>query len=160
MLNAIRAHLAEFGVINAQGPSKLAALLQKDLPGLPDTAKAALVALPAQLDALAKEIRTLEHRLLTWSREDETGRRLETIPGAGLITAAALSASIPDPSVFKASRQFAAFLGFVPRQNSSGAKQRLRRISKMGDGYLRRLLVVGATSVIARAGTNPSATGH
>lgn len=159
MLNAIRAHLAEFGVTTTQGPSKLAALLQNDLPELPDTAKAALAALTGQLDALADEIRTLERRLMAWHREDKTSRRLETIPGVGLITATALSASIPDPSVFKSGRQFAAFLGLVPRQNSSGGKQRLGRISKMGDGYLRRLLVVGATSVIRRAGTNTSATG-
>ena len=78
----------------------------------------------------------------------------------GLMTATALSASIPDPSVFKTGRQFAAFLGLVPRQNSSGGKERLGRISKMGDGYLRRLLVVGATSVIRRVGTNTSATGE
>ena len=164
MLNAIRAHLAEFGIITAQGPQKLAALLEamrgNDMPGLPDIARSALISLMAQLDSLAAEIRTLERRLMVWHREDETSQRLETIPGVGLITATALSASIPDPSVFKSGRQFAAFLGLVPRQNSSGGKERLGRISKMGDGYLRRLLVVGATSVIRRVGTNTSATGN
>ena len=129
------------------------------MAGLPDMARHALISLMAQLDSLAAEIRTLERRLMAWHREDETSRRLETIPGVGLITATALSASIPDPSVFKTGRQFAAFLGLVPRQNSSGGKVRLGRISKMGDGYLRRLLVVGATSVIRRVGTNTSATG-
>jgi transposase len=164
MLNAIRGHLAEFGIITAQGPHKLSALLEAmrgdDMPGLPDIARSALVSLMAQLDSLANEIRTLERRLMAWHREDETSQRLETIPGIGLITATALSASIPDPSVFKSGRQFAAFLGLVPRQNSSGGKDRLGRISKMGDGYLRRLLVVGATSVIRRVGTNTSATGN
>jgi transposase len=130
------------------------------MPGLPDIAHCALESLMAQLDSLAEEIRTLERRLLAWHRTDETSQRLETIPGVGLITATALSASIPDPSVFKTGRQFAAFLGLVPRQNSSGGKERLGRISKMGDGYLRRLLVVGATSVIRRVGTNTSATGE
>ena len=77
----------------------------------------------------------------------------------GLITATALAASVPDPSVFKSGRQFAAFLGLVPRQNSSGGKDRLGRISKMGDRYLRKLLVIGATSVIRRAGSNPTKTG-
>ena len=161
MLNAIRAHLAEFGIITAQGPHKLAALLDTlDDDRLPAIARSALTSLTAQLDSLAAEIRTLEHQLMVWHRTDETSQRLETIPGVGLMTATALSASIPDPSVFKTGRQFAAFLGLVPRQNSSGGKERLGRISKMGDGYLRRLLVVGATSVIRRAGTNTSATGE
>ena len=161
MLNAIRAHLAEFGIITAQGPHKLAALLDTlDEDRLPAIARSALTSLTAQLDSLAAEIRTLEHQLMAWHRTDETSQRLETIPGVGLITATALSASIPDPSVFKTGRQFAAFLGLVPRQNSSGGKERLGRISKMGDGYLRRLLVVGATSVIRRVGTNTSATGE
>ena len=164
MLNAIRAHLAEFGIITAQGPHKLAALLdamrEDGMPGLQDIAHCALESLMAQLDSLAAEIRTLEHQLMAWHRTDETSQQLETIPGVGLMTATALSASIPDPSVFKTGRQFAAFLGLVPRQNSSGGKERLGRISKMGDGYLRRLLVVGATSVIRRVGTNTSATGE
>jgi transposase len=77
----------------------------------------------------------------------------------GLITATALAASVPDPAVVRSGRQFAAYLGLVPRQNSSGGKERLGHISKMGNGYLRRLLVVGATSVIRRAGTNPTRTG-
>lgn len=114
MLNAIRAHLAEFGIITAQGPHKLAALLdamrEDGMPGLQDIAHCALESLMAQLDSLAEEIRTLEHQLMAWHRTDETSQRLETIPGVGLITATALSASIPDPSVFKTGRQFAAFL--------------------------------------------------
>ena len=80
-------------------------------------------------------------------------------PGIGLITATALAASVPDPAVFKSGRQFAAYLGLVPRQNSSGGKDRLGRISKMGNGYLRRLLVVGATSVTRRAPTIDTRTG-
>ncbi|WP_291843546.1 IS110 family transposase [Maricaulis sp.] len=161
LLNAIRAHLAEFGIITAQGPHKLAVLLDTlDEDRLPAIARSALTSLAAQLDSLAAEIRTLERQLMAWHRTDETSQRLETIPGVGLITATAISASIPDPSVFKTGRQFAAFLGLVPRQNSSGGKERLGRISKMGDGYLRRLLVVGATSVIRRVGTNTSATGE
>ena len=86
-------------------------------------------------------------------------RRLTTIPGVGVITATAMAAAIPDPGAFASGRQFAAFLGLVPRQNSSGGKDRLGRISKMGDGYLRRLLVNGATSVIRRVGQDPSSTG-
>jgi transposase len=162
-LNAVRAHLAEFGIITAQGPHKILALIRAirtgELPGLPEIARAALESLATQLDTLASEVRRLEHQLMAWHRADETSQRLETIPGVGVITATALAASVPDPSVFKTGRQFAAFLGLVPRQNSSGGKDRLGRISKMGDGYLRRLLVVGATSVVRRANTNTSTTG-
>ena len=162
-LNAVRSHLAEFGIITAQGPHKILTLIRAiragEVPGLPPIACAALESMATQLDNLASEIRRLERQLMAWHRADETSQRLETIPGVGIITATALAASVPDPSVFKTGRQFAAFLGLVPRQNSSGGKDRLGRISKMGDGYLRRLLVVGATSVIRRADSNPSATG-
>jgi transposase len=162
-LNAVRSHLAEFGIITAQGPHKLLTLIRAiregEVPGLPQIACAALESLAMQLDNLTDEIRKLERRLMVWHRADDTSQRLETIPGVGIITATALAASVPDPGVFKTGRQFAAFLGLVPRQNSSGGKDRLGRISKMGDGYLRRLLVVGATSVVRRADSNPSATG-
>jgi len=93
----------------------------------------------------------LERRLLAWHRQDQDSQRLATIPGVGLISATAFAASVPNPSLFRSGREFAAFLGLVPRQNSSGGKDRLGRISRMGDGYLRKLLVVGATSVIRRA---------
>ncbi|MBA3326539.1 MAG: IS110 family transposase [Rhodobacteraceae bacterium] len=163
ILNAIRGHMAEFGVIAAQGPRKVMELIQRLRNdgglGLPEIARTALRALAAQLEAMTGEIRAIERRLMAWHRADATSQRLETIPGVGIITATALSASVPDPSVFRSGRQFAAFLGLVPRQNSSGGKDRLGRISKMGDGYLRKLLVVGATSVIRRAVSNDTATG-
>jgi transposase len=92
--------------------------------------------------------------LLAWHRQDQDSQRLATIPGVGLISATALAASVPDPTLFRSGREFAAFLGLVPRQNSSGGKERLGRISKMGDRYLRKLLAVGATSVIRRARTD------
>lgn len=163
ILNAARSHLAEFGIITAQGPHKLLALIRtirtSEGSGLPQLARTALESLATQLETLAVEIRKLERQLMVWHRADETSQRLETIPGVGIISATALAASVPDPSVFKTARQFAAFLGLVPRQTSSGGKDRLGRISKMGDGYLRRLLVVGATSVVRRANSNTSATG-
>ena len=163
LLNAMRAHLAEFGIITAQGPAKvldLVARLRKgELIELPDIVRSALLALAAQLDSLVLGIRALERELLAWHRSNAASQRLETIPGVGLITATALAASVPDPSVFRSGRQFAAYLGLVPRQNSSGGKERLGGISKMGNSYLRRLLVVGATSVIRRAGANPTKTG-
>jgi len=85
---------------------------------------------------LEQEVRKIEHQLLAWHRQNAASQRLETIPGIGLITATALAASVPDPAVFKSGRQFAAYLGLVPRQNSSGGKDRLGRISKMGNGCL------------------------
>lgn len=163
LLNAVRGHLAEFGIIAPQGPGKALELIAQLREGahadLPDVARTALLGIGLQLDALGDQIHALERQLLAWHRQDEISRRLETIPGVGILTATALAASVPDPSVFRSGRQFAAFLGLTPRQNSSGGKDKLGRISKMGDGYLRRLLVVGATSVIRRAETNPSATG-
>jgi transposase len=163
LLNAIRAHLAEFGIITAQGPAKVFDLVARlragEALGVPDIVRSALLSLAAQLDSLALGIRSLERQLMAWHRTNAASQRLETIPGVGLITATALAASVPDASVFRSGRQFAAYLGLVPRQNSSGGKERLGHISKMGNGYLRRLLVVGATSVIRRAGTNPTRTG-
>jgi transposase len=163
ILNAIRGHFAEFGIIAAQGPQKVAELVgglaeEGDL-GLPETAQSALQALAAQLNGLEQEVRKIERQLLAWHRQNAASQRLETIPGVGLITATALAASVPDPTAFKSGRQFAAYLGLVPRQNSSGGKDLLGHISKMGNRYLRRLLVVGATSVIRRVLSNDTRTG-
>jgi transposase len=112
------------------------------------------VALAGQLESRAVEVRNIERQLMAWHRQNAARPRLETIPGVGIITATALDASVPDPAVFKSGRQFVAYLGLVPRQNSSGGKDRLGHISKMGNGYLRWLLVVGATSVTRRAASN------
>lgn len=163
LLNAIRAHLAEFGIVTAQGPAKVLDLVARLRKGealeLPEIVRSALLGMAAQLDSLALGIRALERQLMAWHRSNAASQRLETIPGVGLITATALAASVPDPAVFRSGRQFAAYLGLVPRQNSSGGKERLGHISKMGNSYLRRLLVVGATSVIRRASTNETRTG-
>ena len=163
ILNAIRAQFAEFGVIAAQGPRKVTDLIRRlrdpEKLELPAFARDALLSLGAQLENLAAEIMRIERRLMAWHRQNEASQRLETIPGVGIITATALAASVPDPAVFKSGRQFAAWLGLVPRQNSSGGKERLGGVSKMGNGYLRRLLVVGATSVTRHAANNNSRTG-
>ena len=127
--------------------------------GLPAIARSALLALGAQLFNLAAAIGNIERQLMAWHRQNVASRRLETIPGIGIITATALAASVPDPSVFGSGRQFAAWLGLVPRQSSSGGKDRLGHVSKMGNGYLRRLLVVGATSVTRRAAAINTRTG-
>jgi transposase len=162
LINAIRGHCAEFGMIVAQGARRVADLLDEvrrsDGATLPDLARSALLMLADQLGALAAQINRLDRRLLVWHRQSQTSQRLATIPGVGIITATALAASITNPSLFRSGREFSAFLGLVPRQNSSGGKDKLGRISKMGDGYLRKLLVVGATSVIRRARTGSSAS--
>ena len=163
ILNAIRAQFAEFGVVTAQGPRRVSELVRRlndaDDLALPAFARAGLLALGIQLETLALQIRSIERQLMAWHRQNQASQRLETIPGVGIITATAIAASVPDPSVFKSGRQFAAWLGLVPRQNSSGGKARLGRVSKMGNGYLRRLLVVGATSVTRRAETTDTRTG-
>jgi transposase len=105
ILNAIRAHLAEFGTIAAQGPQKIiefaTQLRGNGTLGVPAIARGALVALAAQLDGLATAIRAIEKQLLTWHRQSPASQRLETIPGVGIITATALTASVPDPTAFK-----------------------------------------------------------
>jgi transposase len=162
LINAIRGHCAEFGIIAPQGARRAGELVQQvrqaEVSSLPDLARSALSLLADQLGVLAAQIRGLERQLLAWHRQDQASQRLATIPGIGIITATALSASVTDPGIFRSGREFAAFLGLVPRQNSSGGKERLGRISKMGDGYLRKLLVVGATSVIRRARTGAVGT--
>lgn len=110
-----------------------------------------------QLHALVRQIQALNRRLLAWHRQDQASQRLATIPGVGVITATALAASVTELRSFRSGREFSASLGLVPRQNSSGGKDRLGRISKMGDRYLRKLLVVGATSVVRRVRTTDTA---
>lgn len=154
LINALRGHLGEFGIIAPQGSAGVRVALRSlvvERDRLPELAQAALRGLAAQLEALSAEIEELERRILAWHRADETSRRLATIPGIGPITASAMAASVPDPNQFHSGRQFAAWLGLTPRAHSSGGKERQVGISKMGDGYLRRLLVVGATAVLRMA---------
>ena len=101
--------------------------------------------------SLEREITAVVQRIHAWHRSSEVSRRLETIPGIGPITASALAASITDPSIFRSGREMAAWIGLVPRQTSTGGKERLGRISKQGDHYLRWLLVVGAMTIIRHA---------
>jgi transposase len=142
-------------LVAAQGVNGSRDLLERirqaDSAVLPEMAKDAMVLLVEQLHALDRQIQALNRRLLIWHRQDQASQRLATIPGVGVITATALAASVTEPQAFRSGREFSASLGLVPRQNSSGGKDRLGRISKMGDRYLRKLLVVGATSVVRRA---------
>jgi len=101
-------------------------------------------------------LREIDRDLAVWLRGNDVARRLMTIPGIGPVGATALAASVSDPHQFRSGRQFAAWLGLTPLQKSSGGKERLGRISKMGDKYLRKLLVVGMTSLVRRARHNPA----
>jgi transposase len=154
LINALRAHLAEYGIITGKGPAGVAALMkvlhevQERLPAL---ARSALHAIADQIRVLASEVDRLETQILAWHRTNDTSRRLATIPGIGPISASAIAAAVPNASLFRAGRQFAAWLGLTPRPHSSGGKEKLGGISKQGDGYLRRLLVVGATAVMRKA---------
>ncbi len=152
LLNALRGHCAEFGIVVAQGAfrvGELVAIIADDKDDrLPAVAREALVFLVTQLRSVKEQIAMLEKKLKTWHKHNEASRRLETIPGIGVITATALVATIGDARQFKSGRELAAWLGLVPRQNSSGNKHRLGRISKRGDKYLRKLLVHGARTVL------------
>jgi len=150
-VSAMRGHLAEYGVVAAKGISRLRDLLpvlDADAGVLPELARQTLLLIAQLIEALTMQIRKIETELLAWHRSNPASQRLETIPGVGVITATALAATVLDAKAFRSGRQFAAWLGLVPRQNSSGGKDRLGGISKMGDRYLRHLLVVGATAVV------------
>ena len=116
-----------------------------------------IAGLAGQVLDLQARLGEIERELLAWHRSNDIAKRLATIPGIGTVCATALAASVTDPHQFRSGRQFAAWLGLTPLQHSSGGKERLGRISKMGDKYLRRLLVVGMTSLIRRAKYKPEA---
>ncbi len=155
LVNAIRAHMAEFGIVARVGLPQVKALLSviadEADDRIPPLARSCLQGLAVQLMSLEHEIAAAGQRIHAWHRSNEVSRRLESIPGIGPITASALAATITDPSLFRSGRELAAWIGLVPRQRSTGGKERLGRISKQGDPYLRWLLVVGAMSVIRHA---------
>ncbi len=152
--NAMRAHLEEFGLVANPGIRNLLKLIARVFdevepePGMPLMARTALSVFVRRLAELEEELRELDKTLHDWHRQNAMSQRLATIPGIGVITATAIVATVSDIQAFRSGRQFAAWLGLVPKQNSSGNKIRLGGISKQGDRYLRRLLVVGATAVI------------
>jgi len=155
LINAIRAHLAEFGIVAGVGRNGVEVLLELIAEGederIPPAAHTCLMALAAQLELVKRQIMEADRRVLAWHRSSELSQRLEAIPGVGLLIATALVASVPDPSVFRSGRDLSAWIGLVPKQNSTGGKERLGSISKAGNRYLRSLLVVGALSVIRHA---------
>jgi transposase len=118
--------------------------------GVPKLAREELLTLIGELHALEERIAAVEAVIVREHKADEMSRRLAAIQGIGPITASALAATIADASSFRSGRELAAWIGVVPRQHSSGGKQRLGRVSKQGNGYLRRLLTIGATAVMRR----------
>ena len=151
-VNALRSHLAELGLIAAQGTGKLAALIAVVRePGdarLPEAARLALEDLAGQIEALDARLVRLDQEIVAQVRSSAAGRRLTGIPGVGPITAGALLAIVPDPTGFRSARHFATWLGLGPRHHSTGGKQRFGRISKKGNRYLRTLLILGAANVL------------
>lgn len=163
LINALRAHLAELGIVAAKGRENVAGLiarLDEAESGLPVAALPALKALAEQIGSLKEALRPLDAEILDRHRADPASRRLATIPGVGPIVASALAATMGDAERFRSGRHFAAWLGLVPRQNSSGGKARLGAISKMGDRSLRSLLILGATSRLRRAAKTSPAEGE
>ena len=162
VINAIRAHFAEFGIVAPVGRQGVENLLDiiadaRDAR-LPEVARACLAALGNQLRMLKTQILSFDRMITAWHRSNETSKRLDALPGVGPTLATALVASVADPKAFRSGRDFSAWIGLVPKQNSSGGKQKLGSISKQGDRYLRSLFTAGALAVIRYAKIH--GTGH
>ena len=153
--NAIRAHMAEFGLIASigrEGLQRLIGIVHEEQDNrVPSEARICLQMMAAQLRLVNEQVLENDRRIRASARATDTGRRLMAIPGVGPLLASAFVAAIPNPTMFKSGRNLATWIGLVPRQNSSGGKERLGGITKQGDRYLRQLLVVGAMAVIRYA---------
>ena len=161
LANAMRGLATEFGLTVPKGIGRLEELmvLVDADETFPVKARQAIAGLLEQCQALTESIVTFEAEIVAHARHDETARRLATIPGIGPITASLIAATVGDIGMFKSARQFAAWLGLVPRQHSTGGKTRLGRITKTGNREIRKLLVLGATSMVYRAAQWNSAAG-
>jgi transposase len=151
LITALRAHLAEFGIIAAQGIGNIVVLKQRleDAGGtIPSLARESLDELVDQIESIWQRVRALDQKIAHAHRASEMCRRLATVPGIGPITATAIASTVADASAFRSGREFAAWLGLTPKQHSSGGKERMGRICKRGDRYIRHLLFVGARNVI------------
>src|SRR3954470_5218635 len=150
VINALRGHLAEFGLVVAKGPAHVPQLVQAvqnpDEP-LPEIARPVLQILIDTLHRLDEQIALLDREVIQRAKADETAHRLMTIPGIGPVTAVALTALAPAAQTFRRGRDFAAWVGLTPLQHSTGSRQKLGATSKMGERTLRRLLIIGATAV-------------
>jgi len=155
LVNALRAHLAEFGIIAPQGLRNVGKLIvivrDEDDARLPYMARQVLQVLAAQIEHLETAVAAIEKQLMAWHKSNPVSQRLATIPGIGPIIATAIAATVVEPTAFRSGREFAAWLGLVPRQNSTGGKTRLGRISKRGNQYLRRLMINGASANLLRS---------
>ena len=155
VINSIRAHLAELGIVAPVGRNGVEELLDvvadPDDDRVPEVARDCVVALGAQLRMLKAQILEFDRRIMAWHRSNETSKRLDEIPGVGPALATALVASVADPKAFRSGRDFSAWIGLVPKQNSSGGKEKLGSITKRGDRYLRSLFTAGALAVIRYA---------
>jgi error-prone DNA polymerase len=154
LANALRGLAAEFGLTVPKGPHKLEELvaLVNAEASIPAAGRQAMAELYAHGRTVAERVVALEEQIVRHARRDATARRLATIPGIGPITASLIAATVGDNiGAFRSARHFAAWLGLVPRQHSTGGKARLGRITKAGNAEIRRMLVLGATSVVWRA---------
>ncbi len=153
LINALRGHMGEFGLVVPQGAARakeLVVLVTDPDTLVPEAARPALQVLVSALERLDAEIRGLEAEIVRRAKEDATARRLMTVPGVGPLIATALVALAPPPQTFRSGRDFAAWLGLTPRQHSTGGKQRLGATTRMGERSLRRLLIIGANSVLIK----------
>src|SRR6202451_282358 len=155
VINSIRAHLAEFGIVAPVGRKGVTELLgivaDPSDKRVSEVARACLAALGGQLLSLKQQIVEFDRMILAWHRSNPTSKRLHYIPGGGPILATALVASVADPSTFRSTRDFSAWIGLVPKQHTTGGKDRLGSITKQGNRYLRWLLGVGATARLRSA---------
>jgi transposase len=155
VINAIRAHLAEFGIVASVGRRGIKELLRVAADPsdkrVPEMVRVCVAALGSQLLSLKKQILDFDRMIMAWHRSNQTSKRLNNIPGVGPLLATALVASVSDPKTFRSGRNFSAWIGLVPKQHSSGGREKLGSISKQGDRYLRGLFVTGALAVIRYA---------
>jgi transposase len=154
LANAIRGHMAEYGIgspIGREGLQRLIEIIVDASERVPPLARACLRLLVTQLQLVNAQALETDRQIKASARSTEVGRRLMEIPGVGPVLASAVVAAVADPGAFRCGRNLAAWIGLVPRQNSSGGKDRLGGISKQGHRYLRQMLVVGALAVIRYA---------
>ncbi len=159
LINALRGHLAEFGFVVRQGVghvAKLVEIVADPTSDIPAEARPVLVIIAQSFQAVQAQIVLLDREIAARAKADAVAKRLMTIPGVGPVVATALVALAPAASTFRRGRDFAAWLGLVPRQHSSGGKERLGRTTKMGERSLRRLLIIGASSATKAAARDPS----
>jgi transposase len=162
IINALRGHLAEFGIVVAKGPARVPQLVravEDAAEPVPELARPILKMLIESLRGLDEQVARLDREIAQRAKEDETARRLMTLPGVGPVTAVALVALAPPAETFKCGRDFAAWVGLTPLQHSTGGKQRLGATSKMGERTLRRLLIIGANSVLLWVARNGAPAG-